>query len=181
MLKGLERYPARSRYHNHRFVMIEKQNPVTYYVLNALRDFGWDTVQYMDKYIIMMSNSKTKQIILAGFTTRSFKKGLDGCAPFGSLPNTNETVTMIILLEINFRTESITMKFPDFETLNTNALFQYSKIIKSFKERVKEYDTGKITHNGLNKFLRKHKNKINLELSNYHANLIREREKHYVC
>jgi hypothetical protein len=167
--------------YNHRFVMFEKRNLNTECIINSLKESGWVDVSYVDKYVMLISNTKTKQIILLGCTTRVLTKYLDGFASFGKNESTGDDLTIMILLDINFKSESSWMKYPDFIELNTNALFQYSKVIKTFKERLMKHDKGNLSHNGINKFIRKHRNQIKYNVDIFKNNLIKEKEKHYVC
>lgn len=167
--------------HNHRFVMFEKRNLNTEFIIDKLEESGWTDVSYVDKHVMLISNVKTKQIILFGCTTRETIKYFEGFASFGKNENTGEELTIIILLDINFKAESSNVKYPDFVSLNTNALFQYSKAIRAFKERLIKHEKGNLSHNGINKFVRRYRNMIKYEVVNFKNNLIKEREKDYVC
>lgn len=166
---------------NHRFVIVEKINPITGYAINVLQKAGWNDVLYMDKYVALLFKKESYQIVLAGFTTKKNNKSILGCSALCDVKETDEIINIILFLNINYKEESTSVKIPDFISLNTNALFQYSKIIFLFKERIKNYDKGIITHNNLNKFIKKYKIKINYQITNFKNNLIREKEKHYVC
>lgn len=159
-----------------RFVLIEKHNDIISAFLNDLKRHGWEDIIYIDKYIILLSNHKTKQIAMLGYLIKSeenkdFLYPLTDFTIFSdyTLNDIKKYVIINILVEVSYSESTKNFKVPDFINWYISSVnICESSIIKTRKFIKKFYNDNFINSEArkINKENEDFKQKIKEKLTN---------------
>ncbi len=164
MPKHLEEYFIKEP--QHRYVLLEKRILAVEYFVHSIKESGWEDIVFYDKNLVLITNDKTRQILLVSCSKNEIFKSVNTFSLFSSDDFECETKNIYISVIFNVSYGQITKNFkiPDFIKWYTSTISTCKNHTKTIKKILKDFENRRINHKELESKISK--TKLILETEN---------------
>jgi hypothetical protein len=144
MPKHLEEYFIKEP--QHRYVLLEKRIKPVEFFINSIKDAGWEDIVFFEKNLVLITNERTKQILLLSCSENEIFKNVNNFTLFSTYNLGYETKNIYVSLIFDIRYGEITKNFkiPDFIKWYISSISTCKYHIKTIKEILKNFENGYI-------------------------------------
>lgn len=145
MLEHLKEYTINEI--KNRFVILEKKNNNLIYFLESIEHVGWTNIIFCNKRIILMTNEKTKQIILVSISPYDIYDLKNPFCRWGivEIEKKQISIHMAVIFEVKYSEDTKNFKVPDFIKWYTSIISFCEEEINNLNKIMKEFESGCIT------------------------------------